>query len=154
MKAYARDINYEVTAAFEAETRHDVMAHILAYGEQCPKAKPIIHLGATSCYVGDNTDIILQREALRHVKKLLVNAIDKLHGFANEYKSLPCLAYTHFQAAQPSIVGKRASLWIQDLLFDLERLEFTQNALKLLGCRGATGTAASFLSLLVNAYGD
>jgi len=147
MKAYARDINYEVAAAFEAETRHDVMAHILAYGEQCPKAKPIIHLGATSCYVGDNTDIILQRDALRHVKKLLVNAIDKLHGFANEYKSLPCLAYTHFQAAQPTTVGKRASLWIQDLLFDLERLEFTQNALKLLGCRGATGTAASFLSL-------
>jgi len=147
MKAYAHDINYEVAAAFEAETRHDVMAHILAYGEQCPKAKPIIHLGATSCYVGDNTDIILQREALRHVKKLLVNAIDKLHGFANEYKSLPCLAYTHFQAAQPTTVGKRASLWIQDLLFDLERLEFTQNALKLLGCRGATGTAASFLSL-------
>ena len=147
MKACACDINYEVAAAFEAETRHDVMAHILAYGEQCPKAKPIIHLGATSCYVGDNTDIILQRDALRHVKKLLVNAIDKLHGFANEYKSLPCLAYTHFQAAQPTTVGKRASLWIQDLLFDLERLEFTQNALKLLGCRGATGTAASFLSL-------
>ena len=147
MKAHVDDINYETAAKIEAETRHDVMAHIHAYGEQCLKAKPIIHLGATSCYVGDNTDIILQRGALLHVKKLLVNAIAQLYDFAGRHKALPCLAYTHFQAAQPTTVGKRATLWMQDLLFDLERLEFTIDNLKLLGCKGTTGTGASFLSL-------
>jgi adenylosuccinate lyase len=147
MKAHITGINYETAAKIETETRHDVMAHIRAYGEQCPKAKPIIHLGATSCYVGDNTDIIQQRSALLIIKKLLINTIAKLYDFADKYKSLPCLAYTHFQAAQPVTVGKRATLWIQDLLFDLEHLEFTLNGLKLLGCKGTTGTGASFLSL-------
>ena len=147
MKAHATDINYETAARFEAETRHDVMAHILAYGEQCPKAKPIIHLGATSCYVGDNTDIILQRAALLHIRKLLINVVEKLYNFANKHKALPCLAYTHFQAAQPTTVGKRAALWLQDILFDLERIDFTIKKLKLLGCKGTTGTEASFLSL-------
>ncbi len=147
MKAHAADINYETAARFETETRHDVMAHILAYGEQCPKAKPIIHLGATSCYVGDNTDIILQRAALLRIRKLLINVVEKLYNFANKHKALPCLAYTHFQAAQPTTVGKRATLWIQDILFDLERIDFTIEKLKLLGCKGTTGTEASFLSL-------
>ena len=147
MKAQQTNINYETAAKIEAETRHDVMAHIRAFGEQCPKAKPIIHLGATSCYVGDNTDIIQQRAALLQIKKLLVNTIAKLYEFADKYKSLPCLAFTHFQAAQPTTTGKRATLWIQDLLSDLEQLEFTLNGLKLLGCKGTTGTGASFLSL-------
>ena len=147
MKAHITDINYDTAAKIESETRHDVMAHIRAYGELCPNASPIIHLGATSCYVGDNTDIILQRSALSHIKKLLVNAIAQLYDFANKHKTLPCLAYTHFQAAQPTTVGKRATLWIQDLLFDLEQLEFMLNNLKLLGCKGTTGTGASFLSL-------
>jgi len=147
MKAHITDINYETATKIEAETRHDVMAHIRAFGEQCPKAKPIIHLGATSCYVGDNTDIIQQRSALLQIKKLLVNTIAKLYDFADKYKSLPCLAFTHFQSAQPTTVGKRATLWIQDLLSDLEQLEFTLNGLKLLGCKGTTGTGASFLSL-------
>ena len=142
-----KNINYEAANRYEAEVRHDVMAHILAYGEQCPAAKPIIHLGATSCYVGDNTDIILMRTALLLIKKLLVNAIDKLWSFADKYKSLPCLAYTHFQAAQPTTVGKRATLWLADLLLDLEQLDFTIDSLKLLGCKGTTGTGASFLSL-------
>jgi adenylosuccinate lyase len=147
MKAHINDINYEAAAKFEAETRHDVMAHIRAYGEQCPGAKPIIHLGATSCYVTDNTDIILQYSALLLIKKLLVNTIAKLYDFADKYKALPCLAFTHFQSAQPTTVGKRATLWMQDLLIDLEHLEFTLNGLKLLGCKGTTGTGASFLSL-------
>jgi len=147
MKAHITDINYETAAKIEAETRHDVMAHIRAFGEQCPKAKPIIHLGATSCYVGDNTDIIQQRYALLQIKKLLVNTVAKLYDFADKYKSLPCLAFTHFQSAQPTTVGKRATLWIQDLLSDLEQLEFTLNGLKMLGCKGTTGTGASFLSL-------
>jgi adenylosuccinate lyase len=147
MKAHIFDIDYEAAAGFELQTRHDVMAHIRAYGEKCPLAKPIIHLGATSCYVGDNTDIILQRAALLRVRKLLVNAIGTLYAFADKYKALPCLAYTHFQAAQPTTLGKRASLWIQDLLFDLEQLDFALDKLKLLGCRGTTGTAASFLAL-------
>ena len=147
MQEYCSDINYDTAARYEAEIRHDVMAHIRAYGEQCPLAAPIIHLGATSCYVGDNTDIILQRSALTHVRKLLLNAIAKLSEFAECYKALPCLAYTHFQAAQPTTVGKRATLWIQDLLFDLEQLDFTLGNLKLLGCKGTTGTGASFLSL-------
>ena len=147
MRLYESNVNYEAAARYETEIRHDVMAHIKAYGDQCPKAKPIIHLGATSCYVGDNTDIITQRSALLRIKRLLVTAVDKLYHFANQHKSLPCLAFTHFQAAQPTTVGKRASLWMQDLLFDLEQLEFTLNNLKLLGCKGTTGTCASFLSL-------
>jgi adenylosuccinate lyase len=147
MKAHIADINYEAAAEFEAATRHDVMAHIRAYGEQCPKSKPIIHLGATSSYVGDNTDIMQQRSALLRVKKLLVNAISKLCDFADKYKAMPCLAFTHFQAAQPTTVGKRAALWLQDLLFDLEQLDFTLGNLRLLGCKGTTGTGASFLSL-------
>jgi adenylosuccinate lyase len=147
MKARMSDIDYAAAARYEAETRHDVMAHIRAYGEQCPLAAPIIHLGATSCYVGDNTDVILQRAALLLVKKLLVNAMASLCGFAEKYKALPCLAYTHFQAAQPTTLGKRATLWLQDLALDLEQLDFVLGNLKLLGCRGTTGTAASFLSL-------
>jgi adenylosuccinate lyase len=147
MKAHIDDINYETAEKFERETRHDVMAHILAYGEQCPGAKPVIHLGATSCYVGDNTDVLTQRAALTHVKKLLVNAVHALYAFADRYKALPCLAYTHFQAAQPTTIGKRAALWLHDLLLDLEQLDFTLGNLKLLGCKGTTGTCASFLSL-------
>lgn len=147
MISNVKNINYEAANKYEAEVRHDVMAHILAYGEQCPAAKPIIHLGATSCYVGDNTDIILMRSAMLLIKRLLVNAIDKLWTFADKYKSLPCLAYTHFQPAQPTTVGKRATLWLSDLLLDLEQLDFTLCNLKLLGCKGTTGTSASFLSL-------
>jgi len=147
MRTSITNINYETAAAFERETRHDVMAHIKAYGDQCPGAASIIHLGATSCYVGDNTDIILQRSALLLVKKLLVNVISKLHDFAEKYKALPCLAYTHFQAAQPTTIGKRATLWMQDLLFDLEHIDFELSRLKLLGCKGTTGTGASFLAL-------
>ncbi|MCL2069754.1 MAG: adenylosuccinate lyase [Treponema sp.] len=147
MRAHVSDINYADAQSFESQMRHDVMAHIRAFAQQCPKAGPIIHLGATSCFVGDNTDIILQRAALQRIKKLLINAIAKLHDFAAQHKALPCLAYTHFQAAQPTTVGKRATLWIQEFLLDLEQLEFTLGSLKLLGCRGTTGTAASFLSL-------
>lgn len=147
MKAYISDINLERAKKLEAETRHDVMAHIRAYAEQCPCAAPIIHLGATSSFVGDNTDIILQRSALLHIKKLLVNTLLKLYEFADLHKTLPCLAYTHFQAAQPATLGKRATLWIHDLMLDLEQLDFTLGGLKLLGCKGTTGTGASFLTL-------
>ncbi|MCL2108826.1 MAG: adenylosuccinate lyase [Oscillospiraceae bacterium] len=150
MRENITEIDYEMAAEFERETRHDVMAHIKTFGEKCPLAKPIIHLGATSCYVGDNTDVIVQRMALLQVKKLLINAIAKLSEFAETYKNLPCLAYTHFQAAQPTTVGKRAVLWVQDLLLDLEQLDFTLGNLKLLGCKGTTGTQASFLALLDN----
>ena len=147
MRAHLYDIDYAAAAKREAEVRHDVMAHIYAYGLVCPKAKPIIHLGATSCYVGDNTDIILQRDALLRVKKLLLTALSRLADFAERYKDQPTLAYTHFQAAQPTTVGKRAALWMQDLMMDLEHLDFTLGRLKLLGCRGTTGTGASFLEL-------
>ena len=147
MKAHISDIDYETAAKREKEVRHDVMAHIYTYGLCCPTAKPIIHLGATSCYVGDNTDIILQRDALKRIRTLLINAISALADFAEKYKALPTLAYTHFQAAQPTTVGKRATLWMQDLMMDLEYLDFTLNNLKLLGCRGTTGTGASFLEL-------
>ena len=147
MHLYVDKINYDVAAKIEREIRHDVMAHIKAYGEQCPIAAPIIHLGATSCYVGDNTDIILQKSALLLVKKMLINAISSLYNFAEKHKALPCLAYTHFKAAQPTTVGKRATLWLQDLLFDLAHLDFVLNGLKLLGCKGTTGTGASFLAL-------
>ena len=147
MKANITNIDYELAAKKEREVRHDVMAHVLTYGEVCPNAKPIIHLGATSCYVGDNTDIILMRKALILVKKLLINALDNLAKFAEKYKDQPTLAYTHFQAAQPTTVGKRATLWMQDLLLDLEQLDIQINSLRLLGCKGTTGTCASFLEL-------
>lgn len=147
LKAHTGDIDYEVADRREREIRHDVMAHIYAYGLACPGAKPIIHLGATSCYVGDNTDIIIQREALLLIRKKLLAAITALADFAEKYKSLNTLAYTHFQAAQPTTVGKRATLWMQDLMMDLERLDHTVSSLKLLGCRGTTGTGASFLEL-------
>ena len=147
MRAHINDIDYELAAKHEKEVRHDVMAHIFTYGEVCPQAKPIIHLGATSCYVGDNTDVIIQREALLRIRKLLLAAIYELSEFADKYKSLPTLAYTHFQAAQPTTVGKRATLWMQDLMLDLEHLDFVLDNMKLLGCRGTTGTGASFLEL-------
>ncbi len=147
MRAHIDDIDYAAAAAHEHEVRHDVMAHVLTFGECCPKAKPIIHLGATSCYVGDNTDIIRMRGGLLIIRKLLVNAVEALSEFAEKYKSLPTLAYTHFQAAQPTTVGKRACLWINDLLFDIEQLDFQLSQLKLLGCKGTTGTGASFLEL-------
>jgi len=147
LKEHADDINYEVARAREKEVRHDVMSHVYAYGQQCPKAKGIIHLGATSCYVGDNTDIIIMTEALRLVKKKLINVIDELAKFAMEYKDMPTLAFTHFQPAQPTTVGKRATLWIMDLLLDLEDLDHVINNMKLLGSKGTTGTQASFLEL-------
>lgn len=147
LKKYENDINYDVAEAKEKETRHDVMAHIYAYGEQCPKARRIIHLGATSCYVGDNTDIIIMNSALEIIKKKLVHAIGKLAVFALKYKDLPTLGYTHLQPAQLVTVGKRACLWIQDLLIDLEDLEYMHSSIKLLGSKGTTGTQASFLNL-------
>ncbi len=147
MKAHVSDINYEVAREREKEVRHDVMAHVYAYGVQCPKAKGIIHLGATSCYVGDNTDIIVMNEALKLVKKKLVNVIAELAGFAREYKGQPTLAFTHFQPAQPTTVGKRATLWMQEFVMDLEDLEYVQASLKLLGSKGTTGTQASFQEL-------
>jgi len=147
MKAHADDINYDVADARERAVRHDVMAHVYAYGEQCPLAKPILHLGATSCYVGDNTDIIVMAEALLLLRKKLVNAAAALADFAEKYKAMPCLAYTHFQPAQPTTVGKRAALWLHDLLLDEEALAFQLGQLKLLGSKGTTGTQASFLEL-------
>ncbi|HIR12308.1 MAG TPA: adenylosuccinate lyase [Candidatus Choladousia intestinavium] len=147
MKAHQDDINYDVAKEREKLVRHDVMSHVYAYGVQCPKAKPIIHLGATSCYVGDNTDIIIMTEALRLVKKKLVNVIAQLSKFAEKYKSLPTLAFTHFQPAQPTTVGKRATLWAQEFLMDLEDLDYVLSTMKLLGSKGTTGTQASFLEL-------
>lgn len=147
MKEHIYDINYDVAKAREKEVRHDVMSHVYAYGVQCPDAKPIIHLGATSCYVGDNTDIIIMTEAMQLVKKKLVCLIGELAKFAKEYKDLPTLAFTHFQPAQPTTVGKRASLWLEDLLMDLEDVDYQLSKAKLLGCKGTTGTQASFLEL-------
>ena len=147
MKEHISDIDYEVCEEYERKFRHDVMAHIHAYGDKCPKAKGIIHLGATSCYVGDNTDIIVMKEALELVKKKLVNVIDILSKFALKYKDLPCLGYTHFQAAQPVTVGKRATSWLQDFLSDYHDLEYVLSSLKLLGSKGTTGTQASFVEL-------
>lgn len=147
LKAHAEDINYDVALAREKEVRHDVMSHVFAYGVQCPKAKGIIHLGATSCYVGDNTDIIVMAQALRLVKQKLVNVIARLCEFADKYKDLPTLAFTHFQPAQPTTVGKRASLWLQEFCLDLEELDFVLGSMKLLGSKGTTGTQASFLEL-------
>ena len=147
LKTHAEDINYEVAAEREKLVRHDVMSHVYAYGVQCPKAKGIIHLGATSCYVGDNTDIITMTEALKLIRKKLVNLMDKLSKFALEYKALPCLGFTHFQPAQPTTLGKRASLWLNELLLDFEQLEFQISQMKLLGSKGTTGTQASFMDL-------
>jgi len=147
MKSHVDDINYDVAREREKEVRHDVMSHVYAYGVQCPKAAGIIHLGATSCYVGDNTDIIVMNDALSLVKKKLVNVIAELAKFADRYKDLPTLGFTHFQPAQPTTVGKRASLWLQEFLMDLSDLEYVQGSLKLLGSKGTTGTQASFLEL-------
>ena len=150
MKEHITDINYDVAKEQEKKVRHDVMSHVYAYGVQCPKAKGIIHLGATSCYVGDNTDIIVMNEALKLVRKKLLNVIDNLAKFADEYKDLPTLAFTHFQPAQPTTLGKRATLWINEFMMDLEDLEYVQSTLKLLGSKGTTGTQASFLELFGN----
>ena len=147
LKAHADDINYDVAKEREKVVRHDVMSHVYAYGKQCPNAKGIIHLGATSCYVGDNTDIILMSEALEIVRKKLINVIAELAKFADAHKSLPTLAFTHFQPAQPTTVGKRATLWMQEFMMDLEDLEYVKGSLKLLGSKGTTGTQASFLEL-------
>ena len=147
LKAHADDINFDVAKAREKEVRHDVMSHVYAYGVQCPNAKGIIHLGATSCYVGDNTDIIIMTEALKLVRSKLINVIAELSAFAMKYKDLPTLAFTHFQPAQPTTVGKRATLWLHDLMLDLEDLEYVISTMKLLGSKGTTGTQASFLEL-------
>lgn len=147
MKAHIFDIDYDRAREYESKLRHDVMAHVHTFGDACPKARPIIHLGATSCYVGDNTDIIVLREAMLQIKKLLVNAIKAVSDFAEKWKDEPTLAYTHFQAAQPTTIGKRATLWCQDLIIDLENLDFQLSSLKFFGCKGTTGTGASFLEL-------
>ena len=147
LKAHAQDINYDVAKAREKEVRHDVMSHVYAYGQQCPKAAGIIHLGATSCYVGDNTDIIVMTDALKLVKKKLVNVLNELSSFADKYKAQPTLAFTHFQPAQPTTVGKRATLWMQEFYLDLEDLNYVLSGMKLLGSKGTTGTQASFLEL-------
>ena len=147
LKAHQDDINYDVAKAREKEVRHDVMSHVYAYGCQCPKAKGIIHLGATSCYVGDNTDIIVMTEALKLVHKKLVNVLNELAAFADKYKDLQTLAFTHFQPAQPTTVGKRATLWMQEFCLDLEDLEHVISTMKLLGSKGTTGTQASFKEL-------
>jgi adenylosuccinate lyase len=150
MIAHQDDINYDVAEREEALVRHDVMAHVHAYGEQCPKAKGIIHLGATSCYVGDNTDLILMAQALKLIRSKILAVIDRLAQFADSYKDLPTLGFTHFQPAQPVTVGKRATLWLQDLLSDLEDLDYVASSLRLLGSKGTTGTQASFMSLFDN----
>ncbi|MCQ2553681.1 MAG: adenylosuccinate lyase, partial [Clostridia bacterium] len=147
MKEHIYDINYDVAKAREKQVRHDVMSHVYAYGQLCPKAAGIIHLGATSCYVGDNTDIIVMNEALKLVHKKLINVIAELAKFADKYKDLPTLAFTHYQPAQPTTVGKRASLWLNEFMMDLEDLEFVMGSLKLLGSKGTTGTQASFKEL-------
>ena len=147
LKAHADDINYDVAAEREKKVRHDVMAHVYAYGTQCPKAKGIIHLGATSCYVGDNTDVILMIDAMKIIRKKVLSVIDKLSKFAMEYKDMPTLGFTHFQAAQTTTVGKRACLWVQDLMMDLEQIDFVLNSTKLLGSKGTTGTQGSFMEL-------
>ena len=152
LKAHQDDINYDVAKEREKLVRHDVMSHVYAYGVQCPLAKGIIHLGATSCYVGDNTDIIIMKTALELVRSKLVNVIAELAGFADRYKDLPTLAFTHFQPAQPTTVGKRATLWMQEFLMDLDDLNYVLGSLKLLGSKGTTGTQASFLELFGGDY--
>ena len=147
MQAHVNDVNYDVAEAREREVRHDVMSHVYAFGKQCPKAEPIIHLGATSCYVGDNTDVIILREASKIVLSKAAAVLKNLAGFAEKYKDMPCLAYTHLQPAQLTTVGKRATLWMYDLVNDVENLEFQISRLKLLGSKGTTGTQASFMEL-------
>ena len=147
LKAFKDDVNYDVAKEREKIVRHDVMSHVYAYGVQCPKAKGIIHLGATSCYVGDNTDLIIMREGLELIRTKVINVINNLAKFAEEYKALPTLGFTHFQAAQPTTVGKRATLWINDLMMDLEDLDHLIGDIKLLGSKGTTGTQATFLEL-------
>ena len=147
LKSHVEDINYEVAKEREKLVRHDVMSHVYAYGQQCPKAAGIIHLGATSCYVGDNTDIIIMREALYLVRKKLLNVINELTKFALQYKDLPTIAFTHFQPAQPTTVGKRATLWLHDFYMDLQDTDYMISQLKLLGSKGTTGTQASFFEL-------
>ncbi len=147
LKAHAEEINYDVAKEREKQVRHDVMSHVYAYGQQCPKAAGIIHLGATSCYVGDNTDVIVMTEALQLIKKKLINVIDELARFAMKYKGQPTLAFTHFQPAQPTTVGKRATLWLQEFLMDLEDVDYVLSTMKLLGSKGTTGTQASFMEL-------
>ena len=151
MKAHQTDIDFDAAAAYEKKLRHDVMAHIHAWGDQCPTARPIIHLGATSCYVGDNADVLILRDALRLVRARLVAVIKALSQFAEQHAAQPCLAFTHFQSAQPTTVGKRATLWLNDLTLDLEEIDFCLSTLKPLGCKGTTGTQASFLELF---HGD
>ena len=147
LKAAAEDIDYEAAKEREKIVRHDVMSHVYAYGLKCPAAKGIIHLGATSCYVGDNTDLIIMTEALQLIRKKVINVIANLADFCDKYKALPTLGFTHFQPAQPTTVGKRASLWLQDLTLDLEEIDFVLDSMKLLGSKGTTGTQASFLEL-------
>ena len=147
LEAFKDDINYEVAEAREKVVRHDVMSHVYAYGKQCPKAEPIIHLGATSCYVGDNTDVIILREASEIVLKKAAQVVKNLSEFAEKYKAMPALAYTHLQPAQLTTVGKRATLWINELVMDIENLQFQIDNLKLLGSKGTTGTQASFMEL-------
>ena len=147
LKAHADDINYDVAKEREKLVRHDVMSHVYAYGQQCPKAAGIIHLGATSCYVGDNTDVIVMTEALQLVRKKLINVIDELAKFADKYKDLPTLAFTHFQPAQPTTVGKRATLWLQEFVMDLDDVEYVLSTMKLLGSKGTTGTPVSYTHL-------
>ena len=147
LEAHINDVDYEMAAEREKITRHDVMAHVFTYGQACPDAAPIIHLGATSCYVGDNTDVIIMRDALKIVRRKLLNVMNNLAKFADEYKSLPCLAYTHLQPAQLTTVGKRATLWLNELLMDFQDLEYRISTLKLLGSKGTTGTQASFMEL-------
>jgi adenylosuccinate lyase len=147
MEENIQNIDYDVVAKREAECRHDVMAHVYEFGTKCPNAKPIIHLGATSCYVTDNTDVILMSEALELIKQKLILVIKNLRDFAFQNRNITCLGYTHFQPAQLTTVGKRATLWLQDLLEDLEELEFVQTHMKLLGCKGTTGTQESFMKL-------
>ena len=151
MKAHQNDIDFDAAAAYEKKLRHDVMAHIHAWGDQCPTARPIIHLGATSCYVGDNADVLILRDALKLIRARLVAVIKALAQFAEDHAAQPCLAFTHFQSAQPTTVGKRATLWLNDLTLDLEEIDFCLSTLKPLGCKGTTGTQASFLELF---HGD
>ena len=150
LEANVNNIDYEMAAEREKLVRHDVMAHVYTYGQACPDAKAIIHLGATSCYVGDNTDIIVMRDALQVVRRKLINVIAQLGSFADKYKGMPCLAYTHLQPAQLTTVGKRATLWCNELIMDLEEIEYRISTLKLLGQKGTTGTQASFVELFGN----
>jgi adenylosuccinate lyase len=151
MRAHLKDVNFEVAEAYEREVRHDVMSHLHAFGEQCPSASKIMHLGATSCYVGDNTDLILMRESIQLIQAELIKTISALRKFALQWKDLPTLGYTHFQPAQLTTVGKRSTLWLQDFVMDFHNLDYVQNSLRFRGAKGTTGTQASFLALF---HGD